>query len=282
MKKLILSALVTLPAHAASLWTENFEGYNLADDNLETQSGGAWYTEPANTPAIAVLGGGSFLPVNYGGSFGNQSLVIGGVDPGVSAPDLSFGVSPSAAGFVPAPPETELSFSVDLLLNTGSGQSLTDQFRFTFVDQSSPEVQLATLMFDNSDSGFATVIRGNMDPVDVGTFNTGARIPLNVAFTLNLVINPLLNKWSGSIDGVSMFANVDMTKATTNLDGDPATPQADLGSFSVDWIKGGTTWGDNYLVADNFSLQSQQPVPEPSVPVLASVFALAGILRRRR
>ena len=177
-----------------------------------------------------------------------------------------------------------MSFSVDLLLNTGSGQSLTDQFRLTFVDQSSPEVQLATLMFDNSDSGFATVIRGNMnaDPLEASTFNTGARIPLNVAFTLNLVINPLLNKWSGSIDGVSMFANVDMTKATTNLGGDLATPRPDLGSFSVDWIKGGANWGSNYLVADNFSLQSQQPVPEPSVPVLASVFALAGILRRRR
>ena len=288
MKKLILSALATLPAHAASLWTENFEGYNLAANNLETQSNSAWYTEPANTPAIAVLGVGSILPVNYGGNFGSKALAIGGLDPQAHLDsedqdpvlDVSFGVSPTQAGFRPVAPNTQLRFSVDLLLNTGgSGQSLTDQFRFTFVDQSSPEVQLATLMFDNSDSGFATVIRDNMDPVDVGTFNTGARIPLNVAFTLNLVISPLLNKWSGSINGVSMFANVDMTKATTNLEGDPAIPRADLGSFSIDWIKGGTTWGSNYLVADNFSLTA---VPEPSVPVLASVFALAGILRRRR
>jgi hypothetical protein len=280
MKKLILSALATLPAHAAIFWTENFEGYNLAANNLETQSSSAWYTEPANTPAIAVLGVGSIVPVNYGGNFGSKALAIGGVDPGGSPSDLSFGVSPTQAGFRPVAPNTQLRFSVDLLLNTGgSGQSLTDQFRFTFVDQSSPEVQLATLMFDNSDSGFATVIRDNMDPVDVGTFNTSARIPLNVAFTLNLVISPLLNKWSGSINGVSMFANVDMTKATTNVLGATAAPRADLGSFSIDWIKGGTTWGSNYLVADNFSLTA---VPEPSVPVLASVFALAGILRRRR
>lgn len=282
MKKLLLSTLAVLPAHATVLLTENFESYDLGFDNLEAQSGGAWLTDPVETPAIAVVGN-SGLPV----AFGSKSLAVGGLptDDSEFTPGVAYALSPESAGFDPAlsQPETELSFAVDLILNTGSGQSLVDDFRFSFTDLAGTE--LATLLFTqaldaNGDAidGFATVIRSNTN----GVFNTQALISLNAAFTLNLVMNPLLNKWSGSIGSLgggsfALFANVDMTQNPG-----PPAPEANVGSFAIDWIKGGDNWGDNFLLADNFSIQSQVPVPEPGVPLMLSSFALAAFLRRRR
>ena len=278
MKKLMLLTLGVLPAYSAVLWTEDFEAYDVGVDNLEAQSGGDWLTDPIETPAIAVIGN-SGLPA----PLGSKSLAVGGLptDDREATLGVAYALSPTSAGFDPvaSDPEVELSFSVDLILNSGSGQSLVDDFRFSFTDLNGTE--LATLLFtqDAVEAGNATVIRSNT----AGVFATQALIPLNTAFTLNLVMNPLLNKWSGSLTPfggsvVPLFANVDITQ---NPATDPA-PEATVGSFAIDWIKGGATWGDNFLLADNFSLQSQEPVPEPSVPVLISVFALAGILRRRR
>jgi len=282
MKNLLFFTLAILPAHSTVLWTENFESYDLNVDNLEAQSGGAWLTDPVETPAIAVVGN-SALP----SAFGGQSLAVGGLptDDSEATLGVAYALSPVDAGFDPAAshPETELTFAVDLILNTGSGQSLVDDFRFSFTDLNGTE--LATLLFtqaldSNGDAidGFATVIRSNMNDA----FNTQALISLNAAFTLNLVMNPLLNKWSGSIGSLgggsfALFANVDMTQ-----NAGPPAPEATVGSFAIDWIKGGTSWGDNFLVADNFLLQSQVPVPEPGVPLLLSSFALAAFVRRRR
>lgn len=282
MKKLLLAALAVLPAHATILLFEDFESYNVGVDNLEAQSNGAWLTDPIETPAIAVVGN-SGLP----GSFGSKSLAVGGLptDGSEVNPGVAYALSPAESGFDPAlsHPETELSFTVDLILNSGSGQSLVDDFRFSFTDLAGTE--LATLLFTqalnpNGDAidGFATVIRSNSN----GVFNTQALISLNAAFTLNLVMNPLLNKWSGSIGTLgggsfALFANVDMTQNPG-----PPAPESNVGSFAVDWIKGGADWGDNFMVADNFLIQSQTPVPEPGVILMLSSFALASLLRRRR
>lgn len=286
MKLLIALALGILPAHSATLWTENFETYDVGLDNLEDQSEGAWLTDPVATPAIAVLSNiGSGLP----SSFGGKSLAVGGLDTDGTEVTLgvAYALSPVAAGFDPAAsdPETELSFSVDLILNSGSGQSLVDDFRFSFTDLNGTE--LTTLLFTQAldgngdvNPGFASVIRSNM--AANGVFNTQALISLNAAFTLNLVMNPLLNKWSGSISlleggSFSLFSNVDLTQNPG-----PPAPEATVGSFAIDWIKGGASWGDNFLIADNFLLQSQVPVPEPGAPLLISLSALGCILRRRR
>jgi hypothetical protein len=285
MKKLIALALGILPAHSAVLWTENFESYNTGLDNLEDQSNGDWLTDPEATPAIAVLAN-SGLPSNFGG----KSLAVGGLNPGGPATTLgvAYALSPVSAGFDPleSDPETELSFSVDLILNSGSGQSLVDDFRFSFTDLNGTE--LTTLLFTQAldgngvaIDGFASVIRSNMGGPS-GVYNTQALISLNGAFTLNLVMSPLLNKWSGSIGiasggSFSLFSNVDLTQNPG-----PPQPEATVGSFAIDWIKGGNTFGDNFLIADNFLLQSQSPIPEPGTPLLISLSALGCILRRRR
>lgn len=282
MKNLLALAFAILPAHATVLWTEDFESYDVGVDNLELQSGGAWLTDPVETPAIAVIAN-TGLPA----TFGTKLLVVGGLPTDGSETNLgvAYALSPEVTGFDPllSDPEVELSFTADLILNTGTGQSLTDDFRLSFTDLNGTE--LATLLFtqaldSNGDAidGFATVIRSNGGG---GVFNTQALISLNAAFTLNLVLNPQLNKWSGGIGAVggtgsfALFANVDLTQNSG-----PPAPEANVGSFAIDWIKGGENWGDNFLVADNFLLQSQ--VPEPSVPLMISSFALAALLRRRR
>jgi hypothetical protein len=282
MKKLILASLAVMPAHSATLfWTENFESFDTGVNNLETQSSGDWVTDPVATPAIAVIANSPSSPLFS--SFGSKSLAIGGEPTDNTEMELgvAYALSPLNSGFDPATssPETELSFSVALVLNTGTGGSLVDDFRFSFTDLNN--IPLATLLLRQSgEAGFATVIRSNMAAVG-GVFDTQARIPLNTEFTMNLVMSPLLNKWSGSITtgsgSVSMFSNVDMTRN----DG-PPEPDSTIGSFSIDWIKSGGEWGSNYLVADNFLLQSQAPIPEPGVPLMISGLAVASLLLRRR
>lgn len=288
MKNLILASLAVMPAHSATLlWTENFEGFDAGVNNLEEQSGGDWLTDPIETPAIAVIAN-----TNSGlsASFGTKSLAVGGLPTDNSEVELgvAYALSPSASGFDPATssPETELSFSVALVLNTGGGGSLVDDFRFSFTDINN--IPLATLLFSQARdgsgdpvAGFATVIRSNMAAVG-GVYDTQSLIPFNTEFTMNLVMSPLLNKWSGSITNdsggsFSMFSNVDMTQ-----NAGPPAPDSTIGSFTIDWIKGGAEWGDNYLVADNFLLQSQAPIPEPGVPLMISVLAFASLLVRRR
>jgi hypothetical protein len=285
MKELILALIIVVPAHSATLWTENFELFDVGVDNLEQQSGGAWLTDPIGTSAIAVVAN-SGLPL----SFGNKSLAVGGLptDGTETLQGVAYALAPEVTGFDPvlSSPETELSFSVSLVLNTGSGAALADAFRLSFTDINN--VALATLLFtqaldNNGDPvpGFATVIRSNMAQSG-GVFDTQSLITVNEPFTLNLVMSPLLNKWSGSIDttggaAFSMFSNVDMT-----LNEGPPQPDATVGSFSIDWLKGGSQWGDNYLLADNFSLQSQIPIPEPGVPLMISGLALASLLVRKR
>jgi hypothetical protein len=280
MKTLILASLAVMPAHSATLWSENFESFDAGVSNLEQQSNGAWLTDPVETSAIAVV-----LNDQLPTSFGGKSLAIGGVPTDGTEAELgvAYALSPEASGFDPATsaPETELSFSVALVLNTGTsaGGTLVDDFRFSFTDLNN--VPLATLLLKQSaEAGFATVIRSNMAEVG-GVFDTLARIPLNQAFTMNLVMSPLLNKWSGSLTTdsgpVSMFSNVDMTRNEG-----PPVPNSTIGSFSIDWLKGGDEWGSNYLVADNFLLQSQTPIPEPGVPLMISGLAVASLLLRRR
>ena len=281
MKTLILASLAVMPAHSATLlWSENFESFDAGVSNLEQQSNGAWLTDPVETSAIAVV-----LNDQLPTSFGGKSLAIGGVPTDGTEAELgvAYALSPEASGFDPATsaPETELSFSVALVLNTGTsaGGTLVDDFRFSFTDLNN--VPLATLLLKQSaEAGFATVIRSNMAEVG-GVFDTLARIPLNQAFTMNLVMSPLLNKWSGSLTtgsvSISMFSDVDMTQNQG-----PPEPESTIGSFTIDWIKGGDEWGSNYLVADNFLLQSQTPIPEPGVPLMISGLAVASLLLRRR
>lgn len=283
MKKLIILALCISPAHSAVLWTDNFEGYNLAGPaDLETQSAGSWLTDPANTAAIGVIAN-SGLPTSFGG----KSLAVGGIDPGGATTTLgvAYALSPVQAGFDPvtSAPFTELSFSADFILNSGAGGSLVDDFRLSFADLQGTE--LATLLFTQALDGagaavpgYATIVRSNTKQA----YNTQVLIALNSGFRVNLVMSPLLNKWSGSINDLnngpfSMFSNVDLTQN----EGPPA-PEATIGSFAIDWMKNGSNWGSNYLIADNFILQSQTPVPEPSVPLMISVFTLGAFLRRRR
>ena len=284
MKKLIILALCISPAHSAVLWTDNFEGYNLAGpaDNLETQSAGSWLTDPEKTAAIAVIAN-SGLPTSFGG----KSLAVGGIDPGGATTTLgvAYALSPVEAGFDPATSAsfTELSFSADFILNTGTGGSLVDDFRLSFADLQGTE--LAALLFTRALDGagvplpgYATIVRSNVKQA----YNTQVLIALNSGFRINLVMSPLLNKWSGSINELnsgpfSMFSNVDLTQ-----NAGPPVPGATIGSFAIDWMKNGSNWGSNYLIADNFILQSQTPVPEPSVPLMISVFTLGAFLRRRR
>jgi hypothetical protein len=286
MKKLVILALGILPAHSAVLWMENFEDYDTGISNLEDQSEGAWLTDPEGTTSIAVISN-SALPANFGG----KSLAVGGLDPGTAATTLgvAYALSPEAAGFDPvaSSPKTELNFSADFILNTGGTTTtlLLDDFRLSFADLNGRE--LSTLLFTqardgagNLIPGSATIIRSNGAPG--GVYNTQALISLNAAFSLNLVMNPLLNKWSGSIGiptggSFSLFSNVDLTQNPG-----PPVPDATVGSFAIDWIKGGTSFGENYLTADNFLLQSQLPIPEPGAPLLISLSALGCILRRRR
>jgi hypothetical protein len=89
------------------------------------------------------------------------------------------------------------------------------------------------------------------------------------------------NKWSASlglIDGgevVSLFSSVDINADLLN------NPTADLGSFSMDWMKSGEGWDDNFMLVDNVSIESMASVPEPGTLPLCCVFSTTMLIWRR-
>lgn len=266
--------LLSLPASAAVIWQENFESYDTSKTSLEDQNP-AWWTDPVGTDSIAVVANSSLN--------GSKSLVVGRSAPvGETDPGVSWALGPESTEFTPAPPEVELRFSVTLAFGAGPGQTaLQDNFLLSFSDQAAKP--LSNIMFaPGLVAGDISVYRGNFAPAgQTGTFDTQTIIGVGDSFTLDVVMNLLLNKWTATVSTGSnvfgLFANVDMTR-------NPDATAQNLGAFNLDWQKaaGATQWGSNFMVADNFVMQSQVPVPEPGVPMLAAVCAMIGVLRRRR
>jgi hypothetical protein len=271
---LVSLASITLPAAATTVvWQENFENFDLNIDNLEGQGDPTnpnrdWLTDPENSPAFAVI---STAGLGLPSSFGNKVLAVGGLDPGVA--ESSYLLSPSIVFSTPSIEVPSVRLSLDMVFNSGSLPSgITNNFRLSFFDgELFPE--LATLTFaPSANAGFVDLFRSN----GVSVFNTQALIPTNSAFTLQILISPLFNKWSASVINatggiVPLFANVDMTV----LDN-----QSDFGGFSIDWLENGEGWGSNTLLVDN--IKFVETVPEPGTAMLATVLASLALIRRRR
>ncbi len=278
MKKIFTVALIcsTAAVQAASIWSDNFESYDTAGSNLEAQNP-AWLTGPAATPSIAAFDNTTYdLPT----SFGSVSLAVGGIAPSFGPDDESsvvYALSPAAASFIPSGPLPVAHFTTDLILSTLS--TFTDSFRLSFFDGNIDQPQtLASLLFTGSQTSGFSIIRNN--GTSDGTFDTGAALALNAAYTLDLTMNLDYMKWSATITPVgstatpiALFANVDFTGNTA--------AQGDIGGFAIDWISSdGTNWGDNYMVLDNMVLESA--VPEPSSSLLIALGGFACLTRRRR
>lgn len=267
-------------ANGALIWSDNFESYDTDVDNLDDQvapSITSWFATPDGTVAIAAISTGG---LGFPASFGAKSLAIGGVDPTAPPEDPVTGavaVSPTAANFTPAGDVTEAVFSTDMIFSVADvDSSITDRFRIDFFD--SGEATFASILFQAKNGSLdVSILRTNT--VDL-PFDTQFAFGVNTAVTLNLVMNFELNKWSGSLGAVGgssvpLFANVDMTGATTWGE--------DLGGFAVNWLQGTPgEWGSNTLIMDNMSLTSQVPIPEPSSSLLLCGFSLLALFRRGR
>jgi hypothetical protein len=272
---LFCSLFISLPAMSSVIWQENFESYNLSLDNLEDQgvaAGGAptrdWLTDPMNTPAIGVI---ATTGLGFPASFGSNVLAVGGIDPGeTDSPGVSFLISPSAVFYSPTIELPGVRLDMDMSLNSAGLGRLTDSFRLSFFD--SELVELATITFSPGQNDLVAVSRFNGTSV----FNTQAILATDSVFSLELLINPVLNKWTGTIipqvgSAFSIFANVDMT---TQLN------EKDFGGFAIDWFKSSSpSWGDNTLLVDNLVLTA---IPEPSTILLSSILSCMVILLRRR
>ena len=275
MKKILTAALIcsTATAHAALIWSDNFESYDTGALYLETQNSD-WLTGPTGTESIAAFDN---TPNNLPTSFGSVSLGVGGLPPSFGADDdtsVVYALSPLAASFIPSGPLPVAHFTTDLILSVPS--TFTDSFRLSFFDGNSQT--LSSLLFTPSLTSGLSIIRNN-GTVD-GTFDTGATLALNAAYTLDLTMNLDYMKWSATITPVgstsapvALFANVDLTRNTDAQD--------NIGGFAIDWISpDGTTYGDNYMVLDNMVLESA--VPEPSSSLLIALGGFACLTRRRR
>lgn len=274
----IFFALTAISAHGALVsWAENFESFDTSKDALELQNPD-WWTGPIQTNAIAVIStAGQFTPT----SFQTQSLAVGGVnpvfDPEDPNPNVAYLLAPLSASFSSPPAEPFAKFHFDLLFSSGAtGNSMVDGFRINFADQANNA--WGNLLFAPAlEAGTVTVYRYN----NVDAFATGAIIPVNTGVSLDVVMDLASNKWTAVLtqidtnDATSLFANVDINADPGNL------PTADLGSFSIDWMKTGETWDDNFMLVDNILLESMASVPEPGIFTLLSVFFTAMVCRRR-
>ncbi len=277
MKKILTAALIcsTATAHAALIWSENFENYDTQLLSLEGQNSD-WLTNPAGTESIAALDSDVSAPT----AFGTKNLAVGGITPIFGdGEDTStvYALSPLTASFTPTGPLPVAHFTTDLVLNVSS--TFVDSFRISFFDSSAAGNTLSSLLFTPSLTSSFSILRNN--GTTEGTYDTGALLSLNAAYTLDLTMNLDYMKWSATIKPVgststpvTLFANVDFTRN--------ADAQKDIGGFAIDWISsdGGTNWGDNYLVLDNMALESA--VPEPSSYMLIALGGFACLTRRRR
>lgn len=270
MKFVLIYLSLQLAANGALIWSESFESYDTEIDNLEDQTDVAWLTDPMATNAISVVQTTGF---NLPEAYGNKALLVGGIPPVDELnPGIAYATSPTAASFTPTGSLPEAAFSADLVFNSAGLDSITDSFRITFFDFQYTE--LATLLFaPSADVGLVNVYRSNT----VATFDLQSTFSVDTSVTLNLVMNFELNKWSGSLaaagspSSLNLFADVNMTAGA----GD-----SNLGGFDLVWLRNGTDWGSNFLVADNLSLNSQ--IPETSSLLLISGSMMLGLLRRKR
>ncbi|MCX8496140.1 MAG: PEP-CTERM sorting domain-containing protein [Akkermansiaceae bacterium] len=273
MKKILTAALIcsAATAHAASIWSDNFESYDTSALYLETQNPN-WLTGPAGTESIAAFDNSAQNPP---ASFGTKSLAVGGVPPSFGSGDdtsVVYALSPQAASFIPSGPLPVAHFTTDLILSIPT--TFTDSFRLSFFDGNSET--LSSLLFTKSLTSGFSISRNN----GTSTFDTGAALSLNAAYTLDLTMNLDYMKWSATITPVgststpvALFANVDLTSNTA--------AQKDIGGFAIDWISSdGTNWGDNFMMLDNMVLESA--VPEPSSSLLIALGGFACLARRRR
>jgi hypothetical protein len=269
MKFILFFLTLQLTANGALIWSESFEAFDPAIDNLEGQND-SWLTDPIGTDSMAVISTVGFeLPLSYG----DKSLAIGGIPPvGELNSGIAYLSSPTVASFTPDSELKEAVFSVDLVFNSANLDSLTDSFRVTFLDQGFEE--LSTILFGpSSTSGMVNVYRSNT----INTFNTQTSFSVDTAVTLNLVMNFDLNKWSGTLleqsSGtlLNLFSNVNMTAGIG---------EANLGGFDMAWLRGDTEWGGNFMIVDNVSLASQ--VPEVNSLAWVAGALLMGLFRRLR
>lgn len=283
-----LTPLVLLPligsaqAVVVTVWSENFESFDTSKSAVEDQTAGDWYTSPVNTDTIAAINTLGDFPAQ----FGSKVLVVGGIDPvfdnvpggaddGADI-DVAFTVASAACYNAPTLANPISRLTTELFFSPGTGTSMTDSFRLSFVDGEGDA--LTNLLFapSTTQAGQVSIFRYN----NVNVIDTGATIPVGVGARLELLFDTTINKWSASLSGLDglngfvVFANVDANVAPSPSLGN------DFGSFSIDWLRntGNTGWDDNYLAVDNITLES---VPEPGTLVLLGFSPLLFARRRR-
>lgn len=272
--------LLALPASASTvIWMENFESYDLNLDNLEDQGNPAdpnrdWLTEPENTPAFAVIGTtGLGLP----STFGNKVLAVGGVDPGPGAED-AYALSPSVVFHTPTVEDPSIRLTLDMAFLTETGlNSITDTFRLALFDGNLLDFGRLNFVPSSSQAGFVEIWRFN----GISAFNTGAMVSTGSAFTLELLVNTDINKWSAALSPVGgstfpLFANVDINADSGTLE----DVDGNFGGFGFDWIPLNESWGGNTLLVDNLKVVAT--IPEPGTAMLSVLLGALALVRRRR
>lgn len=244
---LSMAASVFLSISAGAVEREiyftDFEDATPGDDNLVDYD--FWNGTPLNRgshgiDAAAVEGLGKTAFIGFGSpGFTSSATVLRPVPH-----------DPVASG------EPYVRLSVVVGLNdsesSGGGALARDNFFITFFNSSG--TSLASLNYNNTEAGF-----GLWRDDGVATHDTGEEFIRNEIQLLFIEVDLINNLWSVELDGFAIFTDQPFTAKT----GIPI----DLGGTGIVWQRAGFSWGNNWLLFDDWSVAvDSQRIVMPEEP----------------
>lgn len=229
------TGLILLPPSARAVEREiyftDFEGATPGDDNLDGYD--SWSGNPDNRgshgiDSAAAEGLGQTAFIGFGSPGFTTSASVGRV----------ITHDPVATG----EPYVRLSAVVGLndSVSTGGGGILArDNFFISFFNSSF--TPLASLNYNNTEAGF-----GLWRDDEVTTHDTGEEFIRNEIQLLFIEIDLINNLWSVELDGFAIFTDQQFT-AQTGI-------TMDLGGTAIVWQRAGFSWGNNWLLFDDWSV----------------------------
>jgi hypothetical protein len=143
-----------------------------------------------------------------------------------------------------------------------------DNFEFAFYNSSGQ--LLAFIQFDNTTLDNQTqvpsqkILRSNWQGAAFNKVDTGTTFFYDVLMQLQIRINFRTNRWTATLDGLDIFADVPFyTGNSAKTFGTIAAQMQIVNSALIpDTLETGLAPGDNYMIFDNFVVR-MDPLPEP-------------------
>lgn len=233
---LVLLALVYRSDALTNVYSTHFEKAEGYDARYELAGQKGWVTDSASY-------GGNGLLTNFLGIAGNQAGYVG-LWP--LAPATSFFSVWQPLNYAPLSNDlTIVNFSATMLVVDSTNGHRDDFYWSVFNTQND---RLFTLDFYNEDLNIYYVLDNTN-----GYVATGVTFTNDTAYTVVITMDFLRNRWSATLNGVSVVSGQPITTTGARLD---------LGDVDAVWaLFNANAPGDNFMIFDNYLVTAEADVP---------------------